>query len=458
MRRKMSSLQFSFTTRGHPLLIYDGRSYTLKRTLQNMNKRWICRDSKCKGTLLTFKDTVLEEGNHICIPDVAKVEIQKSILNCKKRAREELTPMNEIYKSAFSPIIDKGLNFVAEIPKFESIKSALYKNRHNALGSSSLPKERENITLPEHYKENFLIIDDGDIDRILIFCTEEGGKSLIESTKFFGDGTFKSCCPQFKQLYTIHVDLANKEEEVAVLPAIYALLPDKKEETYARLLKLLTNHFPSWSPQFWKIDFEMAMYHALKNIFPTSEVKGCNFHFNQCIWRKVQELGLVKDYIENEEIKMHVRMLAALAYIPPDSVDEGFIKIMENSPATETIAKFNDYMVEQWIDNPNIEHMWNCYMERHRTTNALESWHSALNRSIRKSHPNILELIIKLKEDAKFNDMRRLQLKLNMPAKKRQRKYLLLDDRIQKTVSDFETGKKTLIDCLSSLSYIVKLQ
>lgn len=135
----------------------------------------------------------------------------------------------------------------------------------------------------------------------------------------------------------------------------------------------------------------MAMLQALKNIFPNSEIKGCNFHFNQCIWRKVQELGLVKEYTTNDEVKMHVRMLAALAYIPPNSVDEGFTKIMENSPVTEDIIKFNDYMVEQWIDNPNVEYIWNCYRERHRTTNVLESWHSAFNRHMRKSHPNILE-------------------------------------------------------------------
>ncbi len=55
----------------------------------------------------------------------------------------------------------------------------------------------------------------------------------------------------------------------------------------------------------------------------------------------------------------------------------------------------------------------------------MESWHSVFNKSMRKTPPNILELIITLKEDAKFHDLRKLWL--NMPAKKRQRKHLDLD-------------------------------
>ena len=36
------------------------------------------------------------------------------------------------------------------------------------------------------------------------------------------------------------------------------------------------------------------------------------------------------------------------------SKDDGFIKIMENSPDEDAISKFNDYMMKQWLNNSNI--------------------------------------------------------------------------------------------------------
>jgi hypothetical protein len=46
------------------------------------------------------------------------------------------------------------------------------------------------------------------------------------------------------------------------------------------------------NPRFITIDFERGAIGALKNIFPNALIKGCNFHFNQCLFKKIQELGL----------------------------------------------------------------------------------------------------------------------------------------------------------------------
>ena len=40
------------------------------------------------------------------------------------------------------------------------------------------------------------------------------------------------------------------------------------------------------------MDFEAAAHRAISEEFSNILRKGCNFHFGQCLWRKIQELGL----------------------------------------------------------------------------------------------------------------------------------------------------------------------
>ena len=49
-------------------------------------------------------------------------------------------------------------------------------------------------------------------------------------------------------------------------------------------------------------------------------IKGCFFHLAQSVHRKFQELGLKTLYSNNAEFSLIVRMLPALAYLPPQFV------------------------------------------------------------------------------------------------------------------------------------------
>jgi len=55
------------------------------------------------------------------------------------------------------------------------------------------------------------------------------------------------------------------------------------------------------------VDFESAVWQALASEFPDATVKGCTFHFTQSIWRKVQELGLQKAYMERRRAHSFIR-------------------------------------------------------------------------------------------------------------------------------------------------------
>jgi len=55
------------------------------------------------------------------------------------------------------------------------------------------------------------------------------------------------------------------------------------------------------------VDFERAVWQALAAEFPDVTVRGCTFHFTQSIWRKVQELGLQKSYMEQRRAHSFIR-------------------------------------------------------------------------------------------------------------------------------------------------------
>jgi hypothetical protein len=150
--------------------------------------------------------------------------------------------------------------------------------------------------------------------------------NLEAETIFFLGGTFKSCPRQFAQLYSLHIDLGSTSHENYIYPVLFVLLPDKKETTYF-LLTLLKNWCVFWSPKIIKAVFEATVISAINKVFPDSVITGCNFHFNQCLWKQIQNIGLTVEYKEDEQVRIICRMCADLAYLPIDKV-EGWLMIM----------------------------------------------------------------------------------------------------------------------------------
>ena len=201
------------------------------------------------------------------------------------------------------------------------------------------------------------------------------------------------------------------------------------------------------------MDFEQAMIASIQMNFPEAQISGCNFHFNQCMWRNLQNFGLTADYTNNEEIRLHIRMCAALAYLPIDDVEDGWICTQQTSPNHEKLTRFYDYFVSQWLENDNItKEMWNCHKQRHRSNNALEGWNNRLNTLIRP-HPNVYQLIKCLHQEAEYAEHLYQRVTLNLEGKRRKKSYIILDERIAKTIQKY-TETRNLRSCLKTLAYI----
>ncbi|KAL4092015.1 hypothetical protein QTP88_026598 [Uroleucon formosanum] len=122
------------------------------------------------------------------------------------------------------------------------------------------------------------------------------------------------------------------------------------------------------------IDFEQPFILAFKDVFPNSEIKGCFFHFQKFIWRKIQENGLQNIYVEDAEFSLQIRHLCVLAFVPMDKSVQYFYELIESNYYVENeniLSPIINYFEDTWIGRPNSRNgrcppmfsvnMWNCY-------------------------------------------------------------------------------------------------
>ena len=427
-----------------------------------MHVTWRCLNKQCKATVQSYNGEIINRTDHVpgCLPDPVGSEIRIRMANMKRCVRDTRTPLFQIYMEEMAPLTQMGPEFIRRVPTFQSVSRNFRRVRNEALGYNAREAATaERLELPPELLRltdgtSFLLKDilDGN-KRILIFASPKGKHMMRHCRKFFVDGTFKSCAKQFAQLYTLHADLHSDEDHINVFPVAFALLPDKSAETYRQLFRCLRDE-NGWMPISITVDFEASCYVALRNIFPDAEIKGCYFHFKQCLWRKVQELGLATLYQHDEDIHIHIGMCAALSLIPVNRIDDGWISIQETTPLLAQLRRFYDYFVDQWLDSTMFNReMWNVETEVHRTNNQLEGWNHKLNMRVGCVNPSFKKLIVVLKEEALYMDFLASKVEMGVLNHNRSHKYRTLQQRITRARDAFdETGD--LVHFLRTLGHI----
>lgn len=95
----------------------------------------------------------------------------------------------------------------------------------------------------------------------------------------------------------------------------------------------LTELEPSLYPHTILIDFELAAVNAVSEVFSDVTLVGCYFHLSQNLWRQIQEeKGLIAAYKDSEDVRMKVKMLLALSFVPVRDVQLAFEILSENVP------------------------------------------------------------------------------------------------------------------------------
>ena len=115
------------------------------------------------------------------------------------------------------------------------------------------------------------------------------------------------------KVYTIHA-----VSDGYCLPCIYALLHGKSQWAYETMRgqgREIVGE-DAGKRRVLTVDFERASINAFEAAFPDSVAAGCYFHLGQSVYRRVQLLGLAGKFGAEDEFKLRVEKLSALAFPP----------------------------------------------------------------------------------------------------------------------------------------------
>ena len=98
---------------------------------------------------------------------------------------------------------------------------------------------------------------------------------------------------------------------------------------------------------------------------------GCFFHYFQCVYRQIQQLGLQQKYASDEQFRILCRKLMALALMPLDKVRSSFDEVQREAYTSygESMHGLLSYFDDNWMIEINL---WNVFGSDSRTNNTCE--------------------------------------------------------------------------------------
>jgi len=467
------SIVFGTSTRGKPTIIYRSFEYTRDRDNANGTTAWRCQKFQshhCKARLITAGNRVVSDRQpeHTHEGNVAIALARKAVAEMKEVVADMTVTTSSSQATVSSHLDDSVL---MALPKRSTLSRALQRHRQkvNAIGNSGTPLPAVPVDLqfvmPDQFAD-MVLYDSGPGDnRIILLGCEQLLDGLARADVWLADGTFKVVPTVFFQLYSIHFCFRDGANPAG----LYCLLTSKTAVTYERVLDELRRLVPLAAPRKILVDFERAAMNAFATAYPDAHITGCYFHLCQSLLRKVNEVGLKLVYENNDEVRMYVRCLAALAFVPPADVLEAFDILVETAPADidhlDEITTFFEHSYVRGrrqrgrgdVDKPPIFAItaWNQHAAGTdgiaRTTNAVEGWHHGLQSLYLCHHPTMWTFLAGLRKDMQRQKTAFLQSVsgISQPTAK---KYRTLNERVVRAVSAY--GRAEILVYLRSIAHL----
>lgn len=465
-------MEFTSTSKGKRKLIDGGFLYVYQKELANGVESWECeqrRRKTCKAKVRLQNDQIIHRFNdHTHAPNQTKVDVAKIRADMKRTA---VTSADTPQRILSTGLANANPAVAVNLPKMDNMRRTIRRYREGQ-GLPNDPQSRATIpVIPNDLQltsdgNRFLLYDSGvgDINRIIIFGTDQCLDLLRQSDHWFGDGTFSVSPLIFFQVYTIHAVHHGR-----VIPCIYALLPNKTGPTYDRLFRELQTHLNGHAPTDFLFDFELAAMNSARNIFPGIDVKGCFFHLSQNIWKRIQETGLTVLYETDDEFATLMRMIAALSFVPEADVPNAFYDVenaIRNNYNDMRIDNVLDYFEDNYIGRqrrgrPRAVPMfsvstWNMHQRTQddlpRTNNHIEGWHRRFTGNCDSVHPTIWKFIQSLQREENLVRAEVHQAVGGHPVTQK-KKYAQSAERVKNIVNDYAARRANMLLYLRAIAH-----
>lgn len=166
--------------------------------------------------------------------------------------------------------------------------------------------------------------------------------------------------------------------------------------------------------------------------------------------------------MNDEDVSLSLRMLAALAFIPEDQVINAFEAIQEKM--SEELQTVVDYFEDTYIGRlrrnrrgkPTFDiSLWNVHKRvtthQPRTNNAVEGWNRKMQSAVSCQHPNIWKFLNVIKREQSLNNVVIDQLIGGHTVQPPKKKYKDCNARIYTIVEDFIN--RNLFDYLKGIAH-----
>ena len=249
------------------------------------------------------------------------------------------------------------------------------------------------------------------------------------------DGTFKTSPKYFTQIWIVSGYVGS-----TCVPFMYILIEDKTCSLYSKAIEVLKSYCPDFDSDSFMVDFEKAEHSAIRSHFIDAIIKGCLFHWKQCLNRKFKA---VVGYEDNELLRNDLHTVFGLAFVPVDDVLHGWSLLKPLLMQYPDAAPFIDYFQKNWLYNRSYPiSMWNCYeatlSDDPRTNNQAEGNNNALNTAAGCSSPTIYRLMDILKGFNAESELKILQTTTGLQATRKPRNNTIkMKERVKKTVQNY---------------------
>ena len=125
---------------------------------------------------------------------------------------------------------------------------------------------------------------------------------------------------------------------------------------YTKLLEQLDTFGP-FHPDTVLCDYERALQNAVLSAWPSTTIRGCYFHFKQCLWRRFAQSDLVPEYqVLGSQIRKSFQMIGALPFLPLDDMNRAWRLLKPTLPSD--MDTFTKYVEDTWIGTSTTDPMF----------------------------------------------------------------------------------------------------